>query len=283
MKAIAITGGTGFIGRHVITALLQKPATVYVITRNIHKVVDFKWGKQVQIVNLDLHAPNKELLIQNLPVFDVLIHLAWPGLPNYQKLFHLEENLFHDYSFLSALIDRGLKHVIVAGTCFEYGLVNGCLNEQMLSNPLIPYALAKDTLRKMLQAKQTMTEFTLQWLRIFYLYGPGQSTNSILAQLDRAIDEGKDTFNMSGGEQLRDYLPVEYAAENIAKLVDNANCNGIINCCSGKPISIRNLVEQHVRKRNSQINLNLGHYPYAAYEPMAFWGDAKKIKSIWEN
>ncbi len=55
---------------------------------------------------------------------------------------------------------------------------------------------------------------------------------------------------------------------------------GIINCCSGKPISIRNLVENYLKKHNNAIKLNLSFYPYPDYEPMAFWGDNTKLKKI---
>ena len=55
---------------------------------------------------------------------------------------------------------------------------------------------------------------------------------------------------------------------------------GIINCCNGKPISIRKLIEDHIKKRGKSIKLNLGYYSYPDYEPMAFWGDNTKLKKI---
>ena len=48
---------------------------------------------------------------------------------------------------------------------------------------------------------------------------------------------------------------------------------GAVNICSGKPISVRRLVEQWLDENNYKIELNLGHYPYPDYEPMAFWGE----------
>jgi dTDP-6-deoxy-L-talose 4-dehydrogenase (NAD+) len=49
---------------------------------------------------------------------------------------------------------------------------------------------------------------------------------------------------MSGGEQLRDYLPVQEVARRIVFWVEHPECQGIINCCSGKPTSVRSLMEQ---------------------------------------
>jgi dTDP-6-deoxy-L-talose 4-dehydrogenase (NAD+) len=85
---------------------------------------------------------------------------------------------------------------------------------------------------------------------------------------------------MSGGEQLRDYLPVSTVASNIVSLSLQQSVEGIINCCSGKPISVRKLAENYIQEKGSKIRLCLGHYPYPDYEPMAFWGDNKKLNKI---
>jgi dTDP-6-deoxy-L-talose 4-dehydrogenase (NAD+) len=178
------------------------------------------------------------------------------------------------------MVLAGTKHVLVTGTCFEYGMQNGQLSEATVTMPSNPYALAKDTLRKFLQELQKKNAFTLQWVRLFYMFGAGQNPKSILSLLDKAIDNNDAVFNMSGGEQLRDYLPIETVASNIVALIEHPECNGIINCCSGKPISIRQLVENRIAERGANIKLNLGYYPYTDYEPMAFWGSCDKLNSI---
>jgi nucleoside-diphosphate-sugar epimerase len=210
---------------------------------------------------------------------DVLVHLAWPGLQNYKDLFHFENNLPADYRFIKSMVTAGMSHVLVTGTCFEYGVRSGSLREDMPTLPTTPYGLAKDTLRKFLESLQKKHAFVMQWVRLFYLYGPGQNPNSLIAQLDRAIDNSDPVFQMSGGEQLRDYLPVQGAAKRIVFLVEHSHCRGIINCCSGRPISVRSLVEKRLRERNAELKLDLGHYPYPDYEPMAFWGDSRKLDS----
>src|SRR5258708_27000821 len=112
------------------------------------------------------------------------------------------------------------------------------------------------------------------------MYGEGQNSKSLLAQLDRAIDNGDPVFNMSAGDQLRDYLPVSEVARCLTLLIEHPAMEGLTNICSGKPVSVRGLVEQHVAARNAHIELNLGHYPYSSFVPLAFWGDARRIQSI---
>jgi len=154
------------------------------------------------------------------------------------------------------------------------------LTEEMETNPTTPYGFAKDTLRKALQLLQKESPFTLQWMRLFYMYGEGQNRNSLLAQLDRAIDEGQAIFNMSAGDQLRDYLSIQEVAENFVLALESPQLEGVINCCSGKPISVFDLVKQRCHTKSSDINLNRGYYPYPDYEPMAFWGVPSKLANL---
>lgn len=60
----------------------------------------------------------------------------------------------------------------------------------------------------------------------------------------------------------------------------SAELQGIMNCCSGRPISVRRLVEEHIARRGTDIGLELGYYPYPEYEPMAFWGDGREADYI---
>lgn len=270
---IAVTGGTGFIGNHLVTYLLKEGHDVLVTGTDEDKAKTYEWYNEVKYVTFDLNVPFSEDKLQEIATCQKLIHLAWTGLPNYKDLFHFEVNLMPQYNFLKTLVEMGMEDITVAGTCMEYGLQNGCLTVNSAVDPQNPYAIAKDTLRRFLVQLQTKINFNLKWVRLFYMFGKGQSDKSILSQLDRALDNGDDVFNMSGGEQLRDYLPVEKVAENISRLCTEQYSNGIYNCSSGIPISVRTLVEAHLKRRNKTIKLNLGFYPYPDFEAMAFWGE----------
>ena len=273
---IAVTGATGFIGRHVLAQLKAHSAHDIVIVSRKEQVdglnkTDFQW------VTIDVGDATADAFEQ-MGRPDVLIHLAWGGLPNYGSLHHFERELPAQYQFLKGLIQSGLKKVLVTGTCFEYGMQSGALIEGAPTTPTNPYGFAKDALRKQLELLQRDQHFQLVWARMFYLYGDGQAAGSLLPQLRRAVEQGAVEFNMSAGDQLRDYMPVEDAAKCIASLAVSDDAPAIINVCSGKPVSVRSMVEQWLHKFGWEMKLNLGYYPYSVHEPMTFWGDCKVLE-----
>lgn len=274
---IAVTGATGFIGRHLIP-MLRAEHEIIAIARFQDPTAHYPWLEGIERVAMDITHPQRDpFTLMGHP--DLLIHLAWDGLPNYKSPDHLTQGAMH-LLFLNNLLASGLKNMTVIGTCFEYGMKNGELSEKDITEPSNPYGLAKDSLRKALEFLTADKECVFNWIRLFYLYGEGQNQNSLLSQLDRAIENRDELFTMSGGEQLRDYLPIEHVARNIVATALQKEVTGVINCCSGKPISVRKLVEDRIKEKSAKIALNLGFYPYPDYEPMAFWGDPTKLHTL---
>ncbi len=279
---IMVTGATGFVGRHVVPRLLSGGHDVVAVARDEQRASEMLWSESVTFRACDLHEDFSGLLgSEGLP--DVLIHLAWPGLPNYSGYFHIGENLPADLVFLEAAIKMGIPRLIVAGTCLEYGLQSGELTETMSTSPTTAYGFAKDALRKSLEFLQHDIGFSLQWMRLFYMYGEGQASNSLFSQLNRAIDNGDEVFNMSEGSQLRDYLSVGEVARFFSSAVDTPDCTGVINCCSGVPVSIIDMVRKQIALRSSNLLLDRGFYSMPEYEPLAFWGGESRLAPFLEE
>lgn len=266
---VAVTGASGFIGRHVLAELSKHVVAIVAVTRDAARLSDL--GESVHVVEMNIASATSDCF-ERLGKPDILIHLAWDGLPNYKSLHHFETELPRQYQFLKAMVESGLPSLLVTGTCFEYGMQSGALSATMPTKPTNPYGYAKDALRQQLEYLKQTKPFNLTWGRLFYMYGEGQPHTSLYPQLKEAVLRGDKIFNMSGGEQLRDYLPVEELARQIVQSAIAQRDMGIANICSGHPISVRRLVEQWISERDWEIQLNLGHYPYPDYEPMAFWG-----------
>jgi nucleoside-diphosphate-sugar epimerase len=274
---IAVTGASGFIGRYVLAELSKLPVEIVALTREA-KSLD-RWRNQVEIMEFDLASASPSQL-DYLAQTDTLIHLAWNGLPNYKSRHHFETELPRQYDFLKKLVERGLPAMLITGTCAEYGMQSGALSEEALAQPCNAYGFAKDSLRRQLDFLGRDYNTAMTWARLFYTYGDGQPATSLYTQLKAALACGESSFDMSGGEQLRDFLPVEELARLIVLLAMKQANSGVVNLCSGKPVSVRRLVEGWVADQASPIRLNFGKYPYPDYEPMAFWGSKDKLERI---
>ena len=274
---VAITGATGFIGRHILKELSMHGVDITAICRtHFNNQALFP---AVKFIQLDLQNVSPGTFSE-LGNPDIVIHLAWEGLQDYKSSQHMEQQLPMHFKFLHSLISSGLETLVVAGTCFEYGMQSGSLAETAEPKPATPYGSAKNILRQQLVAMKRQHPFNLIWPRLFYLHGEGQAANSLFPQLQQAANNGEALFNMSGGKQLRDYLPVETAAKMIVQVALQQKDTGIINICSGKPISVHQLVVKWIQENNWSIAPNLGYYPYPDYEPMEFWGDNSKLSAV---
>ncbi len=284
MAKVLVTGATGFIGGHVVNELLRLKHEVIASSSNQKKAEKKEWFSSVTYIPFQIADVEANLNLFNFfgeP--DVLIHLAWEGLPNYKSDFHILANLPRHQNFLKNLVLNGLKSLCVTGTCFEYGMREGQLSEDMEAIPANSYAAAKNMLRKFLETLCFENSAKFNWLRLFYMYGEGQNEKSLISQLDKAIQENNPIFNMSGGQQIRDYLPIVKVAEYIVITAIDGGSAGIVNCCSGKPVKVVDFVKEYIGNVGRAIFLNLGHYPYPDYEPMVFWGDNTKLLNIIRN
>jgi nucleoside-diphosphate-sugar epimerase len=275
---IAVSGGSGFVGRHVLRALAGKEG-LEVMACSRSELREKLPSPAMRHVKLDHSKPSRGDY-EALGRPDVLIHLAWEGLPNYKSLHHFESELPRQYAFLRSLLDAGLPSLVVAGTCYEYGMRCGAMDESTAACPANPYAFAKNALREQLELRRSVHGFALTWARLFYMHGEDQAPTSLYPQLMAAIERGDATFKMSGGEQLRDFLPVSEVAGALVELAVGTSGAGTVNVCSGRPVSIRSLVERWLAERGASIALELGHYPYPDFEPMAFWGKRGKLDAL---
>lgn len=274
---IAVSGASGFIGQHVLRELHARGLDAVALTRSAggrHPLPGVSRWIECDIAN----PPTNPYEAIGRP--DALIHLAWGGLPHYQSTHHVELELPAQLAFLSACVHSGLKRLVVTGTCYEYGLVEGELTEDTTTQPCTQYGIAKDRLHQTLLALSLERGFNLAWLRLFYLYGEGQSDRSLYRSLHAAIERGDKAFDMSGGEQVRDFLPIQSAARNIVDIALREEAAGTYNVCSGTPITVKDMVESWITASHAAITLNLGRVPYSPNEPMVFWGSRRKLDHV---
>ena len=136
MKIVSITGSSGFIGTHLIKEINKENFKINVLSRKKIK----NSNKKNTFIKFDLDNKYKNCF-KKIGSPNILIHLAWGGIPNYTSKYHLHEELKKQYAFLSSCIKNGLENLIITGTCLEYGDISRRMNERMLVKPKIAYAM----------------------------------------------------------------------------------------------------------------------------------------------
>ncbi len=276
MERVLVTGAAGYIGRHVVTALLDLG---YDVT-----AVDFSSDgidARAHYISCDIFS-GEEGLFEKLGKPERLIHLAWKDGFVHGALSHFEFLPKH-YTFVRDMVAAGVKSVSVMGSMHEVGFYEGAIDENTPTNPSSLYGISKNSLRQSLEVLSKTEKFSLKWIRGFYIYGDDKRNNSIFAKLLQKAEEGAEEFPFTTGVNKYDFIHVDHLAMLIASASVQDEVEGIINCCSGKSVALKDKVEQFIKENKLNIKLKYGAFPDRPYDSKEIYGDSTKIKKIVEN
>lgn len=271
--SVLVTGAGGYIGRFVVKTLLDSGVKVTAVGHNIEHVDD-------RARKLDINIFEEyDNIFEMLGSPDVCLHMAWKDGFIHNSDAHMQY-LYPHYKFIKDMIDGGLKHIAVMGTMHEIGYHEGEVNEDTPTNPYSLYGIAKNSLRQALDVMLKDKDIVFQWLRAFYIYGDDSKNSSIFSKIMQAEKDNKESFPFTTGNNMYDFISVDELAYQITQCVLQSEITGIINCCSGVPITLRDMVESFIAKNEYKIKLDYGVYPDRPYDSPAIWGDNKKIQQI---
>lgn len=271
---ILVTGADGYIGRHIVNNLLDLGHEVIAVDIHTDDINDKAEKKKLNLFTADLTN-----VYTSLGSPDVCLHMAWRDGFVHNSVNHIGDLSSH-YKFLVALMEQGLKHLAVMGTMHEVGYWEGKIDENTPCNPISMYGIAKDALRRSMIAYCKSNSILLQWLRGFYILGDDKKNHSIFSKLLQADEQGLELFPFTTGKTKYDFINVDELVEQISKAVTQTDVTGIINCCSGNPMTLAERVENFIKDHKLKIRLNYGVFPDRPYDSPIIFGDDKKIKQI---
>lgn len=271
---ILVTGAGGYIGKHVVSKLLMLGHEVIAVDIHLDEV-----DERAVKMEIDLFQTDYQGLYEKMGRPDICLHMAWRDGFIHNSVYHLGDLSSH-YKFLLSLIEQGLTHVAIMGTMHEVGYWEGKVDEHTPCNPLSQYGIAKDTLRRSMMLYCKQNNICLHWIRGFYIMGDDMRNHSIFTKLLEANKLGKEFFPFTSGKTKYDFIDVNDFAYQIAKTILQRKIVGIVNCCSGNPISLSECVEKFIKEKGLRIKLKYGAYPDRPYDSPCIFGDNTKILNI---
>lgn len=205
-----------------------------------------------------------------------LLHLAWYVEPPYfwDSLENLQW-LRISLSLLEAFYKSGGTRALFTGTCAEYDWGHGeCFEDETPCKPASLYGAAKHSLFLLSQKLAEQSNRSFAWARFFHLYGPGEHPKKLIRSAIFRLLEGGEMV-CSNGDAVRDYLHVADAGEAIVSLLDSV-CQGAYNLGSGKPLKIRDILDEIGRKTGSSERIEYSDFQKG--EPPLIIPSLKKIQ-----
>ncbi|MCT7983607.1 NAD(P)-dependent oxidoreductase [Laspinema sp. A4] len=252
---VAITGATGFIGRYVLSLLLEQGYQVLVIGRSAPAL-----DSRLTFVEVDLLKEKEHRWISEYQPSH-LLHLAWYA--EHGKYWTSPFNLSWcdaTVKLIPAFVEQGGERVVVAGSCAEYDWSFGyCHEEKTPSHPTTLYGVAKDCVRRLAEKICDLKDVSLAWGRIFMPFGLGESPQRLIPSIIQAFLRLRPPFAI-GIYQWRDILPVELVADGLIFLT-NQEDSDVFNICSGRPIQLAEVIQKlgKILAQDPNFLLSMGH------------------------
>ncbi len=271
-SVVLVTGATGYIGTNVVSTLLDMGHEVVATGLESCNV-----DSRAEFVEGDIFAVEDPFSYFHHP--DICIHLAWRNGFEHNNPSHIDDLPLH-LNFLDELLKGGLQHLVVMGSMHEVGYFEGAIQSDTPVHPESFYGIAKNALREALEVIRTKQPFVFQWLRGYYIIGQDEKNHSVFTKLKEAALRGDEAFPFTSGSNKYDFISVENLALEIALASTQDMVQGIVNCASGEPVSLREQADRFIVENGLDIQLDIGAYPDRAYDSPEIYGDVTEMRKI---
>ncbi|GAA0441519.1 NAD-dependent epimerase/dehydratase family protein [Streptomyces stramineus] len=247
-KAV-VTGAAGFIGSHLVEVLRRGGTDVVGIDRKASwATADIPASAglgALRAINADLASADLSACLENAAT---VFHLAalpgvrpsWTQFPEY-----LHCNVLATQRLMDACVRAGVPRVVMASSSSVYGGAEGTMSEDDLPRPLSPYGVTKLAAERLALAYAARRDAALSVnaLRFFTVYGPGQRPDMFIGRVIRATLENRPIEIYGDGTQIRDFVHVsDIVRALLLAAAAPGKGSGVVNIGTGRAASVNEVL-----------------------------------------
>jgi nucleoside-diphosphate-sugar epimerase len=245
---VLVTGGSGFIGRHLVNALLSLDKKVVVLD-NLSTALNNTIPQGVKVVQADLRDAAQ--VMEAIKGAELIFHVAANASGSVSisdPRFDFETNAVGTFNILEAALAAGTKRVVYVSSASVYGIPQTFpMNEQHITRPFVPYGSSKLMGELCCLSFCKSQGLSVAMVRPFCVYGPGENPKLALVEVSRYLrwHLNHKPIQVVGDmdRKTRDFVHVSDIVQGLLLVAERAESGEAFNLGSGKEISMRGLVE----------------------------------------
>jgi UDP-glucose 4-epimerase len=282
-QKIAVTGATGFIGTHLVHALVAAGCEPVLLTRAA-RADGFVWASdRVRIAPMDLTSAESVMRVLELERPTALIHLAGTrgkSDPRGAWVACAELNVCGTVQLLDAATRTGIRRVVVVGSAEEYGGEPGPLTEDHALLPVSPYGISKAAATRFALAMHASNGCPVVIVRPFTVYGPRQPSDMFIAEAVGCAVKAVP-FRMTQGEQRRDLVFVGDVVQALLVAALTPGLDGhVFNIGSGHTYALKDVAKLIWQLSGTTAPLLIGDRPGSPDEGGETWADISRAREV---
>ena len=279
MNRILITGGTGFIGSHVVRQLVERGHRVALLLRessNSRRISDLLSHCRIIYGDLNRIELAGDAIKQFSPEF--VAHLAWDGVKGEDRNRSTQmDNVIASFNLFKFTEQIGCHHFVGLGSQAEYGQLSGLISETAATRPTTAYGAAKLATGLVLERSAAATGRSFAWLRLFSSYGADDDPSWMIPYLIRSLLAG-DKPSLTKAEQIWDYIHVKDVAAAVVIALE-ADLGGFFNIGSGSARPLCEIISMIRDMIDPSLSLGFGAVPYRPDQVMHLAADITAFSS----
>jgi nucleoside-diphosphate-sugar epimerase len=273
---VLITGASGTIGRHCVTALVERGAQVHAVGRQLR--ANPRRGIVWHRADFLIGATTVEAILREVRPTH-LLHLAW--VTEHGAYWHAPANanwLVASLRLVQQFLHFGGKRVVTVGSAAEYATsTDPCRETTTPCAPGTLYGACKNALQ-LGAASLTSQRASHAHARLFQVFGPHEDSRRLVPTLLRHLRDGQP-LPCTSGQQVRDFIYVEHAAQALVTLLFS-EVAGPVNIGSGRPRTVREFATQLAAAAGADARLlQFGTLPQPPHEQPVLTADVNRLRS----